>query len=151
MSITFSHWQLQVLRLLLIAAGLLPWLVWIFEVNPDLFAQIFAPLCHQRPERSLTLASQTMVVCSRCAGVYLGVATGAVITLPKRLLPHARYVLILAGSMMGLDVLTQELGLHDPWNATRLLTGAIGGWSLAALAITALSLEREQRASDVSS
>ena len=133
------------LRLLLIIVGLLPWLVSGFEVSSEIFVSVFATLCHQQPERSLTLASMTMVVCSRCAGVYVGVAIGAVTPLPKRLLPHARVVLLIAGTLMALDVLTQEVGWHSPWPATRLATGAIVGWSLSGLAVTALSVERQQR------
>ena len=36
----------------------------------------YAPLCHQTPERSLTLAGGNVAVCARCSGLYLGGSAG---------------------------------------------------------------------------
>jgi uncharacterized membrane protein len=37
---------------------------------------LFAPLCHQKPERCFHLAGLPLAVCARCLGVYLGFAAG---------------------------------------------------------------------------
>jgi uncharacterized membrane protein len=37
---------------------------------------VYAPACHQLPERSLTLAGSPQAVCARCAGLYLGGVAG---------------------------------------------------------------------------
>jgi len=37
---------------------------------------LFADLCHQVPERCLTLADGPMGLCARCAGLYLGLGMG---------------------------------------------------------------------------
>jgi uncharacterized membrane protein len=70
-----------------------------------------------------------MVVCSRCAGIYLGLALGVALPLPGRWLPHGRALVLLALGLAALDVITQDLGLHPPFHPTRLATGLLLGWS----------------------
>ena len=61
----------------------LPWLrAWIQACRclPDwlnrLIDEAFRPLCHHMAGRVLVLAGQPMCVCSRCAGLYAGLAVG---------------------------------------------------------------------------
>lgn len=70
-----------------------------------------------------------MVVCSRCAGLYLGVALGVALPLPRRWLPHGRALVLAAVAIAAIDVLTQDLGLHAPYHPGRLATGLLLGWS----------------------
>src|SRR5512143_811999 len=37
---------------------------------------VFAPLCHQIPDRCFWLSGQPMAVCGRCLGIYAGFAAG---------------------------------------------------------------------------
>ena len=37
---------------------------------------LLAPLCHQQPERSLTLLGQPLAACARCLGFYTGIFLG---------------------------------------------------------------------------
>lgn len=39
--------------------------------------EFFAPLCHQIPERSFSLAGEPLAVCHRCTGIYAGLLVGA--------------------------------------------------------------------------
>jgi len=41
---------------------------------------IYSPLCHQMPERSLTVWGGPMAVCARCTGLYLGGAVGLLLS-----------------------------------------------------------------------
>ena len=41
-------------------------------------------VCHQQPERSFHLWGVQMPVCTRCAGLYLGAAIGALVCIPRR-------------------------------------------------------------------
>ncbi len=86
-------------------------------------------MCHQQPERTLTILGAPMVVCSRCAGLYLGLAIGVVLPLPRRLLPHGRALVGAAIALATIDVVTQDLGLHAPFHPVRLATGVLLGWS----------------------
>jgi uncharacterized membrane protein len=37
---------------------------------------MYAPICHQQPERSFNILQGTQAVCARCAGLYLGGVAG---------------------------------------------------------------------------
>jgi uncharacterized membrane protein len=96
----------------------------------------FVVACHRLPERSIALAGVTMPVCSRCAGIFAGVAIGALIALP-RLSPRAwRWAITASAVPMLIDVITQDLALHPLSHAARLGTGALFGYALGAAAIT---------------
>lgn len=123
------RWALPALAALLISAGLLPWLLALRPAWSSALFPVFRAICHQRPERTLTILGAPMVVCSRCAGLYLGLALGVVLPLPRRLLPHGRALVIAAVALATLDVLTQDLGLHAPFHPVRLATGVLLGWS----------------------
>jgi len=79
-----------------------------------------------------------MVVCSRCAGVYLGLVLGVALPLPRRWLPHGRALVLAALVLATLDVVTQDLGLHAPFHPGRLATGLFLGWSGCAFLIGTL-------------
>lgn len=42
---------------------------------------VFAPLCHQLPERSFVFEGAAMCVCHRCFGIYLGLFVGGLLAL----------------------------------------------------------------------
>ena len=122
-----------ILALLLgtLLVGLLPW---VFSLIPFLngFGALFAPMCHQRPERTLMLNGSLMVVCSRCAGIYAGFILGAVSAMFLQDFKWFRQIAWFGIGMMLLDVVTQELGLRPPWHITRVSTGLLLGFVIAA-------------------
>jgi uncharacterized membrane protein len=124
--------------------GALPWALALLPAPLPGARVGFARTCHQLPERSLVLLS-TMPVCSRCAGLYAGVALGAILPWPRGARRHARAALLGAALAMCLDVWTQDVGLHPPWHATRLATGALLGWIGSGLLLRALLDEAENR------
>ena len=83
-----------------------------------------------------------MVVCSRCAGIYLGLVLGVALPLPRRSLARGRALVIAAIALATLDVLTQDLGLHAPFHPVRLATGLLLGWSGCAFMIGTLRRPR---------
>ena len=102
----------------------------------------FVLICHRLPERTLELAGVAMPLCSRCAGIFSGLALGAALCWPRLTLPRARLALLAAGLLMLGDVLTQDLGVHPMWHATRLATGALLGWVASAALMAAIMRER---------
>jgi uncharacterized membrane protein len=42
----------------------------------DMLRLAYAPVCHQSPERSLTVGEAPVAVCARCSGLYLGGVAG---------------------------------------------------------------------------
>ena len=84
-----------------------------------------------------------MMVCSRCAGIYLGVAVG--VWSPFHIsIAHFRVLLIATLALMSGHVLLQNLwlGVHHP---VRLSTGLLLGGLLGALLSAAIRNMTEQR------
>ena len=82
-----------------------------------------------------------MVVCSRCAGVFAGIAVGAIAPLPRSLVSIGRALVLGAVGLAALDVITQDLGLHAPFHPTRLATGVLLGYSATAFLFATLAVE----------
>src|SRR5271155_2334385 len=116
--------------------GLLPWVEGL--ARPELHDSVrraidiaFLALCHHAPGRTLVLRGAAMCVCSRCAGLYAGVFVAGL--WPSAIAPaRLRLALPAGAALMIADILFQELGLHPPWHAARLATGALVGWAAPA-------------------
>jgi len=130
------------LRCLITAAGLLPWALLLAGQASLCFKPAFHMFCHQLPERTLSIHGVPMLVCSRCAGIYLGVALGALLPSPRWLPRLGCRLMLLAGAAMTVDVITQDLGLHAPIHAVRLLTGLALGWTASAFLFAVLKKEK---------
>lgn len=135
-----SRWVLA-FRILLGGTGLLPWIM--AGHRSVLLEAVFGTTCHRMPERSLLLGGVQMLVCSRCAGIYLGLLTGAL--MPARLwlasdwaVRHTRALALGVALPMALDVLTQDLGWRPSWHPARLGTGWLLGLGLMLLAVAHL-------------
>lgn len=133
-----SAW-LHAARALFVLAGTLPWIVpivrarWLTGSSGDALDAVFVTLCHRIPERTIAIAGVVMPVCSRCAGLYGGIALGAIAVWPASLLKrHLRAALIASAAPMVIDVITQDVGLHAPWHPIRIATGALFGYVAAA-------------------
>ena len=132
-------------RALFLFIGALPW--WIplarsrFELGVvgDALDLAFAPMCHRLPERSLLLGGALMPVCSRCAGVFAGLAVGAVIARPRLPMPAWRALLMAAVALMVADVITQDLGLRPLWHPARIATGFLLGYGMVVAFVTQLA------------
>jgi uncharacterized membrane protein len=99
---------------------------------------LYAPVCHQRPERSLAVGGGHQAVCARCSGLYLGgvagLALGALLARRGRLRPRAAW-LAAAALPTALDATLPWVGFAGADNLTRLLLalplGCIAGLFLA--------------------
>jgi uncharacterized membrane protein len=137
-------------RVSFVAAGALPWALPFarraLPLGPlgGLLDGVFILVCHRRPERTLVLAGIPMPLCSRCAGIALGLALGGLLARPSPSLRATRIAALLATLLMIADVIAQDLGLHPLWHTTRLATGALFGYVLAIGLFAAI--RREQAA-----
>jgi len=98
---------------------------------------LYAPLCHQRPARCLTVAGEPMALCSRCAGLYAGgiaglIAGAAAAAWRRRVRPAVFFVAVAPTALQWLSV---RFGAPDPGVVARavlsLPAGAACGWFLA--------------------
>ena len=99
---------------------------------------MFGAFCHQLPERSLVFFGVPMAVCSRCAGIYTGIAIGAI--MPKLVFMdrHGRAVIWVALGIVILDVVVQNYLLHSMNHPLRIITGFIVGWAASAYLFSSL-------------
>jgi uncharacterized membrane protein len=104
----------------------------IFEsVSKPIFF-LYKIFCHQIPERSFFIFNQQMPVCQRCFAIYLGLVIGTLIShfisdKQSEKFPKIKW-LILAGLIVGIDALTQLIGLRESTITIRLITGFIAGF-----------------------
>lgn len=93
--------------------------------------RLFAPLCHQIPERSFYLAGHPLAVCARCAGVYAGFVSCLFVYPLVRSLRRtdapARAWLFAAALPTAVDFLINFTGVWHNTHLSRLLTGALLG------------------------
>jgi uncharacterized membrane protein len=104
-------------------------------------------VCHQIPERTITVAGRPLPLCARCSGTYLGaLAALGVLSLRGRFnagrLPARPYLLIFGMfiTLWAIDGLNSYLTffpgaphLYEPRNTLRLVTGTMQGVALAAI------------------
>ena len=103
---------------------------------------MFMVVCHRRPERTLVFADVAMPVCSRCGGIFAGLALGAIVAWPHLSVRAARVAIALGGLAMLVDVLTQDLGVHPLWHATRIGSGALFGYAFSAALVSLVRREQ---------
>ncbi len=120
------------------AVGALPW---VFAATGSDGHALFEFLCHQRPERTLHLAGEPMAVCSRCAGIHLGLMLGALVALTSRSHPFfRRHGTALVVAALALNVADWAIFQLLPLShESRLLVGALFGACGVAFMFSALA------------
>lgn len=128
---------LSALRVLFVVIGLLPWLLPPARAHLPLGALgravdlAFLPFCHRIEARTLSLAGIPMPLCSRCAGIFAGIALGSLLAWPKFPMRIWRPILLAITGIMLIEIATQDLGLHPVFHPTRIATGALLGYAMA--------------------
>jgi uncharacterized membrane protein len=116
---------------------------------------LFAPLCHQEPERSFYVAGHPLAVCARCAGVYVGFLACLLLyplARPLRRTDAPRRAWLFAASLP--CVIDFLVNFVTPWHNThssRAVTGALLGaaavfYTLPGLVEIAQGFGRSRRA-----
>lgn len=107
---------------------------------PAMAYPIGARICHQRPERSFSIAGVQMPVCARCTGLYVGGAIGLLLGWSlRRQWPAAttRAILVAGLTPIAVTVALEWAGLIETSNLVRSMTGLPAGW-IAGLVVTGL-------------
>lgn len=104
---------------------------------------VFAPVCHQIPERCFTFHGHPLAVCVRCLGVYAGFAAGLglyplVRGFSRLTLPPAR-PFVLSVLPLAIDGLGGLLGLWASPAGVRFATGLVWGVLLPFFFVPGLS------------
>ncbi len=109
---------------------------------------LFAPVCHQKPDRSFSILGFPWACCHRCCGIYLGMALTSLLLTARR--PRATKIkvfwILLACVPISFDALFPFLGWWTNTATSRMLTGLIFGCMLAAVLVAALASLAEETA-----
>jgi uncharacterized membrane protein len=102
---------------------------------------VFSPICHQIPERSFRMFGNSLAVCHRCSGIYLGMFLGSF--LENRAMHRsvqARRLWVLGAILpMLLDGLAPLAGLWTGSSLTRFSTGLLFGTLISSLLVRGLA------------
>lgn len=105
-------------------------------------------VCHCLPSRTLTVGGDFLPVCSRCTGIYLGIAVTYIFLISRRgfkvnALPSLWASLAVAAMLlpMSVDGISSYVGLRETTNTMRFLTGLAAGAALPIFAFPLLSPE----------
>lgn len=90
-----------------------------------LFDLPFHFVCHRIPERVISIGAVPTPLCSRCLGLWGGLSLSAAFAWPAISVRALRVALPVAGLLMLIEVVTQDLGIHRVYHPTRLLTGLL--------------------------
>lgn len=86
--------------------------------------------CHQMPERSFFIKGKQFPICARCTGVLIGNLIAYIMFFIYQLPPN---LCVIGCAIMFTDWFVQYIGIRESTNVRRLITGIIGGYSLATL------------------
>jgi uncharacterized membrane protein len=82
-------------------------------------------LCHRMPERIISIAGVPMPMCSRCAGIWIGLSLSAALAWPPVSIKALRIIFPIALALMAIEVFTQDMGWHPVFHPTRILSGLL--------------------------
>lgn len=104
----------------------------VIQKMPFLWNAIYSSgdrLCHQKAERSLFLNGNEMPFCTRCTGIWLGIALGLGLMVFYILELNEKFLAIILISLVpiGIDGVGQLVGLWESENIIRLITGLLAG------------------------
>ncbi|MCF6270100.1 MAG: DUF2085 domain-containing protein [Melioribacteraceae bacterium] len=93
------------------------------------FEGIYSTVCHQQLEKLININGYQTLVCSRCAGIYLGGLLSSFILLFAFKINFKNGKLILAASIpMLVDVLLYSSGFYDYTKSIAFVTGLFFGF-----------------------
>jgi uncharacterized membrane protein len=110
----------------------------------SLFNFIGSLVCHQRPDRTLSIGGHYLPVCARDTGAFVGLLLGYIMLLFLRRKeakgPPNLYVSLVMMLPLWVDSFGQLFGFWTSTNYLRLITGLLFGAALAPMLVYALSL-----------
>lgn len=110
--------------------------MWLQRFNQSWIAM----LCHSQPDRAFLIFGNSMLICSRCTGIYLSLAVGILLTFfisfSRNLRKVAALLLISSFTVILVDVIGDYLLWWENTLLSRFVTGSFLGLSLSSFFIT---------------
>lgn len=89
----------------------------------------YSKVCHQIPEKSMTINSSYILVCSRCTGIYIGALLTSLIMILLNLSKNKSTIklFLFSSLLMLLDVISYNLGIYGYSKTIAFSTGFLLG------------------------
>lgn len=92
-----------------------------------LLSRVYSNVCHQENAKCISIGNASMIVCSRCAGIYFGAFTAGLLSLLLIVPSISRRVLILSAIPLGMDVLFVLARVYHYSQGIAFATGLVFG------------------------
>ena len=99
-----------------------------FYIVKPFLNQMYSTVCHQAHEKTIRIDGENLLVCSRCAGIYLGfLLIGLCSLLISKVSVISLPFLLVASAFMLFDVLFTSFNVYDYSKIVALITGLFFG------------------------
>ena len=115
-----------------------------FFIAKPFLSQVYSTVCHQQHEKTISIVGENIFVCSRCAGIYLGLLLTSIISffiIPKN---KNFNFLLLTLALLLLDVTFSTFKIYNYSKVIALLTGLFLGSTLLLFVLDQLNFFKTQ-------
>jgi len=107
---------------------LLPTITSIDNTISNMFLSgVYSNVCHQENLKCIAIGNTSMLVCSRCAGIYFGAFTAGLLSLFLIVPSISKRVLILSAIPLAMDVLFMLIGVYTYSQGSAFASGLVFG------------------------
>ena len=107
---------------------------WLIPLNEKLLTllpflhQTYSLICHQEKVKLITSHGFESLVCSRCAGIYIGLLTGSLLSIFRKPLKNPSIkILLICTALMLLDITAYSTGIYHYSKLIAFITGFLLG------------------------
>ena len=107
---------------------------WLIPLNEKLLTllpflhQTYSLICHQEKVKLITSHGFESLVCSRCAGIYIGLLTGSLLSIFRKPLKNTSIkILLICTALMLLDITAYSTGIYHYSKLIAFITGFLLG------------------------
>jgi len=92
-----------------------------------LLSRVYSNICHQENVKCISIGNASMLVCSRCAGIYFGAFSTGLLSLLIIVPSISRRVLILSAMPLAIDLFFTFTGVYTYSQRIAFATGLVFG------------------------
>ena len=99
-----------------------------FLIAKPFLNQVYSTVCHQANEKTMSVYGENLFVCSRCAGIYLGIFIIGLLSFTiKKKIKNSFYFFLVSSLILLSDVSFTTFGVYHYSKLVALLTGLLLG------------------------
>ena len=117
----------------------------VYQLAKPFLNLTYSQVCHQSHDKTLSFGGENILVCSRCAGIYLGVFLTGLFSLILRKTPmRIFYFLLFSLILMLIDVSFTTFGIYNYSKLFALVTGLLMGSTLFLFVLEQINFVKTQ-------